>query len=229
MPKPAWGNAAGGAASGAATGAMFGSVVPGIGTAVGAVAGGAAGFFSGLFGGKKKQKKKNKYSTLDPRQEKLYAQQEAALNGQGEFADLYNFDPEAANANFEANVARPAYRNFNESVIPGITGQFRGANLQNSTYAGEGLARAGRDVQEGLNAARSNMIYQGTQQAKQNKMSAIENILNRSTFAYGPDDEQAPNGIDQILDSMGPAAGKWVENYFNSKQNAPAATAAATT
>lgn len=222
MPKPSWGSAF----SGAGTGAALGSTAGPWGTVVG----GAAGFFTGLFGGGKKKKgKPKKYSTLDPRQEKLYAQQEAALNGEGEFADLYNFDPEAANANFEANVARPAYRQFNEEVIPGITGQFRGNNLQNSTYAGEGLARAGRDVQEGLNTARSNVIYQGTQEAKKNKMSAIENMLNRSTFAYDTGGEQEPSTIDQILDSLGPATGKWVENYFNSKQNAPAATPAAAT
>lgn len=224
MPKSDWGSGTTGALSGAASGAMIGSVVPGIGTAIGAGVGGLAGFFGGLFGGKKKKKPK-RVSTLDPRQEKLYAAQEQGLYGKGEFADLYNFDANAANQNFDANVAAPAYRQFNEDVIPGITGQFRGNNLQNSTYAGESLSRAGRDVQEGLNAARSNMQYQGTQQAKQNKASAINDFLGRSTFAYEQSDAESPNGIDQILNSLGPATGKWVENYFNKPANATAAPA----
>lgn len=205
-----WGSGATGAASGAAAGSTFGPV----GTAAGAVIGGIAG----LFGSKKKKKKSPKrVSAFDPMQEGVYKDQVDALRGQGQFADLYNYDADVANSNFDMNVANPANRQFQEDIIPQITGQFRGNNLQNSTYAGEGLAKAGRQVQEGLNAARSQMHYQGQNDVMNRKANAIENTLNRSTFAYQRPEAETPNMMDQIMNSVGPAAGKWLESYMNKR------------
>ena len=234
MPKPDWSGGVGGAVSGAASGAYVGSIGGPIGTAVGAGLGFLGGGASGLFGGKKKKKKgqngPNKLSTLDPQQQQLYDQYVSSLRGEGPFSNLYNYDTEGANANFDANVSRPAYRNFQENIIPGITGQFRGGNLGRSSYVGESLSRAGRDVQEGLDAQRSNMIFQGQQQANMNKQNAINNILGTQTFSYEKPEAKTPSTIDQILGSLGPAAGEWLADYFKKAQTsatAPSAPAAA--
>lgn len=202
MAKYDYGNAATGALSGAAAGT---AVLPGIGTGVGALIGG----LGGLFGSKKKKKKK--LSNFDPMQQQLYDSQMAGLRGEGDLASLYNFDADAANQNFDQNVARPAYRNFNEKVIPNITGQFRGNGIGNSTYTGEALGRAGRDVQESLDSARSQAIYSGQQDAMGHKRDAIANLLGQSTFSY-----EAPrqSSLDSILSQTGPLAAKYFASQW---------------
>lgn len=225
MPKADWGAGAGGAASGAISGASIGSIIPGVGTAIGAGVGGIIGGISGLFGGKKKKKPK-KRSTLDPQQQALYNDYIASIRGEGPMKDMYNFDAEGYNDVFDKTIGRQANRNFQENVIPGITGQFRSNNLMNSSYAGESLARAGRDVQENLDALRSQNVFAGQQQAQQNKQNAINSVLGTQTFAYDKPGAQSPGVIDQILGSVGPAAGEWFADYLKkgNTATAPAAT-----
>ncbi len=212
MAKYSAGSAVSGAASGAAAGAPFGPW----GSAIGGVIGGAVG----LFGSKKKKKKKPKIvDTMDPQQKELYADYIKSIRGEGPFSNLYNFDAEGANNNFDQNVSRPANRNFQENIIPGITGQFRGNNLQNSSYAGQALSRAGRDVQESLDAQRSNYIYNGQKQANQNRINGIQNALNTQTFAYQQPGEKKPSTLDQVLNSVGPAAGEWFADYLNTSRS----------
>jgi hypothetical protein len=203
-----WGSGASGAASGAAMGSTFGPW----GAAAGGIAGGALGLFGG--GGRKKKKKAKLVSTLDSTQQGLYQQYADALNGKGQFADLYNWDAKGANNNFDVNVSRPAYRNFNENIIPGITGQFRQGNVQNSSYTGEALGRAGRNVQESLDAQRSNMQFQGQQSANQNKMSGMNNILNMQTQAFMQPGAPQQNGVDSILSQLAPMGGQFMADYF---------------
>ena len=166
------------------------------------------GLATGFFGGKKKMKKR---STFDKPQKQLYGDYVNSIRGQGPFADMYNYDAEGANANFDKNVGRPAYRNFQENIIPGITGQFRSQGIGNSSYTGEALGRAGRNVQESLDAKRSDMQFQGQQNANTNKMNGIQNILGMTTFDY-QQPEQSP--LDKILSSVGPAAAKYATSYF---------------
>jgi len=207
----------GNAASGAISGASLGSIIPGVGTAVGAGVGGLIGGIGGLFGSKKKKKPK-KMSTFDPQQQKVYDQLISGLRGKGSSADLYNFDAQGYNDMFDQNTARPAYRNFQENIIPQITGQFRQGNLMNSSYTGEALARQGRDVQENLDALRSANIFQGQQQANQNRLSGMQNALGMNTFDYNQPTAQTPNVIDQILGSAGPAAGQWFSDFLNKRK-----------
>lgn len=203
-----FGSALGTAATGAATGSLFG--------APGTIAGAGLGFVSGLFGSKKKKKKKPKpISTLDPQQQGLYDEYVNGLRGQGPMAGQYNFDANAANQNFDLNYSRPAYRNFRENIIPDITSQFRNRNTQNSSYAGQALARAGRDVQESLDAQRSNYLYQGEQNAFNRRQKGVENALGTTTFDYQTPAPQQKSGIDQILNSLGPAAGEWLKSRFS--------------
>jgi hypothetical protein len=223
MPKTNWGSAAGGAASGAISGASIGSIVPGVGTAIGAGVGGLVGGIAGLFGNKKKKAKKR--STLDPQQQALYNDYISSIRGEGPMKDLYNFNAQGYNDVFDKTIGRQANRNFQENTIPSITGQFRSKGLQNSSYVGESLSRAGRDVQENLDALRSQNIFQGQQQANQNKQNAINNTLGMQTFSYDKPGAQAPSTIDQILGSVGPAAGEWFADYLkkgNTSATAPA-------
>lgn len=199
--------------SGAASGASIGSAAGPWGAAAGGVIGGAIGLFGGS-GGKKKKKKNKPISTLDPMQQKLYEQYISSLSGQGQFSDLYNWNARGANKNFDMNVSRPAYRNFNENIIPGITGQFRQNNLMNSSYAGEALGRAGRNVQENLDAQRSNMHFQGDQNAMAAKRNSINEILNLQTQAYLQPGSPQPNGIDSILGQLAPMGGSFLADYF---------------
>lgn len=192
----------GNALSGGLSGAAIGSAIPGVGS----LAGGAIGGIAGLFGGSKKKRKK--VGRFDKQQQQLYQDQNAALYGQGPFSDLYNYDEQAANQNFEQMYSRPAYRQFQENVIPGITGSFRGRNLQNSSYAGEALGRAGRDVQESLDAQRANVLYSGQQAAQQRKAGGLERLLGMQTFGY---EQPQESGIDSILRSLAPLGGDYLE------------------
>lgn len=201
---------AGSAASGAISGASVGSAFGPVGTAAGAVAGGVAG----LFGSKKKKKKAKAMSTLDPQQQALYKDYVDSIRGEGPFSDMYNFDAQGYNDVFDKTVGKPAYRNFQENIVPTITGQFRSNNIGNSSYTGQALSKAGRDVQENLDAQRSANVFQGQQQAQSNKQNAINGVLNMQTFAYQKPDAATPSSIDQILGKVAPQAGEWFADYL---------------
>ena len=207
--------AATGALGGASTGATLGSVVPGIGTAIGAGVGGLVGGIAGLFGGRKKKKR---ISSFDKRQKELNKQQNQSILGKGPLADLYNYDPEAANAVFDKNIANPAYRKFKEDLAPQITGQFRSQGLMNSSYAGDALSKAARDIQESLDAKRTGFLYGEQQDARNAKRGAVENLQNRQTFAY--DKNASPSrgfDINQILGSITPGMTDQLSSYFKPK------------
>lgn len=208
MPKTNWGGAAGGAASGASTGFSLGGPV-------GGVIGGVAGGLLGLFGGKKKKKKK-KLSTFDKNQQKLHDEQFDAFHGQGPLADIYGYDPEKANDVFDKMIGSKAYRNFNENIVPKITGQFRNSGLMNSSYAGDALSKAGRDVQESLDAQRANYLYNTEQSSKQAKQNALNSYQDRQTFAYDMADSGDGGGgggwFDNILNSITPKTTDWMED-----------------
>lgn len=155
----------------------------------------------GLFskGGLKPQK----MSTLDKTQQGIYgAYADAIMGGGGPLADVFGFDPDELRQMFEQSYAQPAYQNFQENVIPGITGQFRGQNLQNSSYLGGALSKAGTDVQKGLDANLGQMLYQSKQDSLNRKGQGINNILNMQTFAY----KDSP--LMQLLQALAGGAGK---------------------
>ena len=185
----------GGAASGGASGAAFGGSVGGL---PGAALGGLFGSVAGLFGKKRKAKKR---STMDKRQQMINEQQQQGILGKGPLADLYNYDPEQANAVFDKTIGRPAYRNFEENIIPKITGEFRGQGLMRSSYAGDALSKAGRDVQEGLDAKRAETLYGEQKEARGARRNAVENYQNRTNFDYDTADQGGMN-IDNIIKSI---------------------------
>jgi hypothetical protein len=198
-----WTGGAKGALSGASAGALVGSTIPGIGTGIGAGVGGLIGGVAGLFGSKKKKKKK--ISAFDSKQQKLNDYEHQAVLGEGPLADLYNYNPEEANNVFDQTIGRKAYRDLNEKDIPSVTGQFRSNGLMNSSYAGDALTRLTRDVQENLDAQRTQYLYGEQKDARNAKRNAIQDIQGRSTFAY---DKSASGDkgfdIDSVLNSIYP-------------------------
>lgn len=213
MPKADYGAAATGGISGAAAGTA-------IGGPVGGVIGGLVGGVGGLFGGGRKKKKK-KISTLDQRQQELNEAQHQSIYGEGPLADLYNYDPEMANQVFEQTRVNPAYRNFQEKTAPSVMGQFRSNNLGQSSYAGDALAKIARDIQESLNAERSQYLYNEQKDAQTAKRQAVENLQNRQTFALDvPGNEGGGFNIDTILKSVSPEMIQQIVKQF--PKNKPA-------
>jgi hypothetical protein len=164
-----------------------------------AVSAGIAGFSA--LASKKKPKKR---STLDKKQKKLRNQYIEGLHGKGEFADLFNFDPKKASALFQESFAAPAYQNYKENIVPGITGSFRAGNLQNSSYLGNALSKAGTDVQKNLDAQLAQMLYQGQQQSIDRRLTGINNIMNQQTFAY---EQPQASPLDAVLGGFAEGAG----------------------
>jgi hypothetical protein len=217
MPKANFGGGLSGAASGASAGSAIGSIIPGVGTAIGGAVGGLAGGLAGLFGSKKKKKKRKQISTFDKRQQALNEQQYESLLGKGPLADLYNYDPQGANDVFEQTRSRPALREWQEKTIPGITGAFRKEGLQNSSYVGDALAKSGRDVQENLNALRTKYLYGEQENARSAKRNAVENLQNRSTFAYDNSSTEKPFDISSFLDTITPEGVEKFKGMFTTK------------
>lgn len=198
-----YGGAASGALSGAAAGSVFGPIGSGIGGLIGGI--------TGLFGGNKRKKKK--LSSFDKNQQRLNDQQYQGILGKGPLSDLYNYDSESANAVFDQIQARPAQRNFAENTVPTLTGAFRNQGLQNSSYLGDSLSKAGRDVQENLDALRSQYLYNEQKDARGAKRNAVENLQNRNTFAY--DAGQKPFDISSILNSINPESINQLKGLFS--------------
>lgn len=199
MPKPNWGGAAAGGASGAATGFAFGGPI-------GAGIGGLAGGLAGLFGGGSKPKKKSRF---DKTQKGIYSDYANAIQtGGGPLGDIYGqFDADQIRDLYEQLYAKPAYQNFQENIVPTITGQFRGQNLQNSSYLGGALSKAGTDVQNNLNAQSANMLYNAQQAAIDRRSRGVENLLNMNTFDY-----QKPQAspFESLLSGLSQGAGQLV-------------------
>ena len=204
MPKLDIESGLSGALSGGTAGATLGGPY---GAAGGAVAGGLLGLFAS------RKKKPKKLSTLDKTQQGLYDQYAQGLQGQGQFADMFNFNPQQTTDFFNKSVAQPAYQNFQENIIPGITGQFRGGNLQNSSYLGGALGKAGTDVQRGLDAQLARMLQEGQQNSIDRRLGSLNNIMNMQTFAY-----QKPQAspLDSMLGGFSQGAGEYAgKNFMN--------------
>jgi len=145
----------------------------------------------------------SKISTMDKTQRGLYKQYAQALQGGGgPLADIFGFDPEKIRDLYTKQYAEPAYQQFEEEVVPGITGAFRGQNLQNSSYLGGALSKAGTNVQKDLDAQLANMLYGAEQSSINRKQQGLQGLLNMQTFAY----QQSP--LMQLLQGLAGGAGR---------------------
>lgn len=199
-----WEGGLGGAGTGAIYGAQFGGP---IGGAIGAGIGGLAGLFN-------KKKKPKQLSTFDPQQQELYKNYMTALQGGGgPLGDIFGqFDPEQIRKLYTQQYAQPAYQQFNQEVVPGITGQFRGGNLQNSSYLGGALAKAGSDVQNNLNGNLGQMLYQAQQAQINRRQQGIGSMLGQSTFGY----QQPQSSVfDNLLSGLSTGASDLLAQRFN--------------
>jgi len=209
----------GGALSGAGSGAATGFSVGGPwGAAIGGVAGGLLGAF-GL--SRERKKKAKKLSTLDPTQQGIYNEYARGVQGKGgRFQDLFNFNPQQTTDYFNRNVAAPAYEQYQQNVIPGITGQFRGRNLQNSSYLGGALSNAGRDVQRNLDTQLANMLQSAQENSVSNRINGINNILGTQTFAYQqPQASGGDQAFGALLNAGGTAFGNIASGRTAYQQN----------
>lgn len=178
----------------------------------GALLAGGISLASSYLASRKKKKKEKKRSTLDPQQQRLQnAETQALLEGSGPLADVYSFNPEKASQAFNQYYAQPAYQNFQENVIPSITGQFRGRNLGNSSYAGQALARAGRDVQANINSEMGKYLYDAEQAALSRRSQGLNNAMGRTTFDYQRPTESS---FDSMLNRAGGQATEFLLNRY---------------
>jgi len=195
-------SALGGAGTGAIYGGQFGG---GPGAALGGLAGGLLGLFSG---GNKKPKK---ISTMDPTQQGLYKDYASALRGEGgPLADVFApADLDALRQLYQQKYSQPAYQDFQENIIPSITGQFRGQNLQNSSYLGGALSKAGTRVQQGLDSNLAEMLFNAQQSATNRRASGVSNVLGMNTFDYKKRERSL---IDELLSGLAGGAGSLLAN-----------------
>jgi hypothetical protein len=200
--------------SGAGTGATYGGA---IGGPYGALIGGGLGAIGGFFGDNSK-KPNNKLSTFDPYQKQLYEQQSQALQGGGgPLADVYGqFNPQLMQDYYKTNFAEPAYQEFQQNIVPEITGAFRGKNLQNSSYLGGALSQAGTNVQNNLNAQMAKLLYGGQQSSLDRRSNALHNILGLQTHV----NERPQSSIfDTLLESLAGGAGDILGDYLKKRSN----------
>lgn len=162
-----------------------------------------------LFG---KAKQPKQVSTLDPQQRHLFDQYIQGLQGQGgPLGDVFGqFDPQQQRELFQKEYAKPAYENFQQNIVPGITGQFRGNNLQNSSYAGQALANAGRGVQQGLDTNLARILYEAQQGSLNRRHQGANFALGQSTFGFQqPQEDPFQSLLKGLAGSAGNLFGDW--------------------
>jgi hypothetical protein len=198
--------------TGAGTGAAYGAAFGPIGSLVGGGLGAIGGFF-----GSRKEKKPRQVSTFDPRQKQLYEQQSQALQGAGgPLADVYGqYNPQQMQDFYQKAYAQPQYQEFQENIVPTITGQFRGQNLQNSSYLGGALAKAGTNVQNNLNAQMAQLLYNGQQSQLDRRSNAIDRALNLQTHV---NQRRQPSVFDNLLTTLSSGAGDMLGDILKNRR-----------
>lgn len=111
-----------------------------------------------------------KETKIQKQQRRLIDQLIDGLGGQGDFANLFETDPEAFKKSFED----PAMAQFQNRTAPGIQQQFIASGLQRGTGLDDSLTRAGVDMQSMLNSEYMKFL-QGGLDRKQNMLSGILN------------------------------------------------------
>ena len=111
------------------------------------------------------------------------------------------------------NVGRPQYENYQENIVPEITGAFRQKGLGNSSYAAQALERGGRKTQSNITAGMNDYLFKQEESINNRKANAINNSFNTKTFDYERPQEQP---WDAFLNGAGGAAGKYVFDQFSS-------------
>ena len=159
-----------------------------------------------LFGKKGKTKQ---ISTLTPEQKQLMELiNEGLTSGEGPFGDLFGgFNQEQ----FDEGIAKPAFKMFQEDVLPQIQEKFIAGNQVLGSGMRRGQLKAGVDLQDKL----AQLMYQAQQDQQKNKLAGINSILGTKAFenVYKPGTTGAVGGFFQGLTSnSGPMLDKGVSN-----------------
>lgn len=123
---------------------------------------------AGSIGGSLLGNQSPKESKTQKQQRKLIDQLISGLGGQGQFANLFETDPEAFKKAFE----QPALAEFQNRTSPAIQQQFIASGLQRGTGLDDALTRAGVDMQSVLNKEYMNYLQSGLNR-KQNIIGQI--------------------------------------------------------
>lgn len=141
-------------------------------------------------------KKPKKVGLLSPGQQDIQSLIQAAIQGQGPLANITSNDPQQSAQRFSQAVAEPLITQFQEEILPSITGQFRGKGLGQSTFAGQAAARAGEGLERQLASGLSQFQSSQDQQAASNLMRLLG--LSQGTKEFGFQQPQA-SPLDAIL------------------------------
>lgn len=144
-------------------------------------------FGEALFG---KSGKTKKLSTVDKNQQELLDLiNEGLKSGTGPLSDLFGkFNEEE----FEKGVSQPAIKNFQENILPSILEKFTSNNQSLGTPSRIAQLKAGTDLQSKL----AELMYQGQQQQKQNKLAGLNTAVGKQTVEniYKPGSEGLVQG-----------------------------------
>ena len=153
-----WGNILSGAGAGALTGGQIGTtILPGIGTGIGAGLGALAGGLGGYGLGKTKNlldtpEKTTNINRFSPEQQQFINQLLGVLGGSqqptGLLGQLLNTE------GFE----KPAMRQFQEEIVPGLAERFSGAGAQKSSAFQQALGASAADLEERLASLRQGQL-----------------------------------------------------------------------
>lgn len=156
------------------------------------------GFLTGTKG------KVKSVSTKTPEQEELLKLiNEGITTGEGPLKDIFGeFDKGA----FEEGVSKPALKQFQEEILPGILQKYSGGGQAGGSGMQRALGKAGTDLQSKL----AELMYGAQQQQKQNKIGGVNTALGTNAIEniYKPATEGLVQGtVKGFAQGAGNAAG----------------------
>lgn len=140
---------------------------------------GIVDFVTSLF----KQPEYKQVSAISPEEKQFLDLINQAVSGTGPLAGLGQYNPAETASRFNQAVAQPLITQFNEEILPGITGQFRGAGLGRSTFAGQAAARAGEGLERQLSSGLAQYQTSQQNQANQNLLNLLNLYLGKEQTA----------------------------------------------
>jgi len=183
---------------------------------------GAAGSIAGGYMGRRKEQTIPKRETaIQGMKENLLKKLLGSLEGQGQFAGLFNRDEDT----FQKSFVEPSMNRFKNQIAPQIQQSFIGSGQEGSSSMEDMLARAGVGMNDQLNQ----QYAQYKQGGEQNVMNMINQILGADKGAleeYTLPGQSGSEGIGQglqgYLGSSGfgesmKTMGSSMGDYFNNK------------
>jgi hypothetical protein len=144
---------------------------------------------------------------------------------------MQQFDPKQGNEYFDQGVANPAWKMYNEQVLPGIKQQYYNASGVYGSALNGAINQSSQNLQQGLGQLRSNYLQQGEQQHRQGQLQSIAQSLGLAqapaqqnlqyynqlfgTNSESPMIEEAQSGwFQDLLKLIAQAVGGGSNSYF---------------